>query len=203
MRAGALRANPRGDGRNKRGRARCANKREQAIADPEIGRSLAIDHPLPKAEDDDASEEEESEESPDDDLEIMLNVDMGLVLNLEGQLDDDGEADCDMTTCPTSVLLPHVVEYAANEPLFLNDFRDVLTKVTLNGLDLCTLNIQAGVAPLLECLDPVQSSQPSASPVDTPGATPSPTPIDDGSEPAPEEPCGIFRGRLCWQYWWD
>jgi hypothetical protein len=73
---------------------------------------------------------------------VMLNVDLGLVADFSGYTNaTTGQVTCVLRAtpsstvdeCPTAPTLAQAAAYKYDNTLFLNDFRDVLTKMTLNG----------------------------------------------------------------------
>ena len=72
----------------------------------------------------------------------MLNVDLGLAANFTGYIDSTtGEVSCTLRAtpgstlpeCPPSSMLPFAAQYKHNNMLWLTDFRDAFTKMTVNG----------------------------------------------------------------------
>ena len=71
----------------------------------------------------------------------MLNADMALVSDFETHIDGDGQVTCamqdfienDLPLCRQASTIQQVIEYSNDNMLWLEDFRDVLTEMTLNG----------------------------------------------------------------------
>lgn len=72
---------------------------------------------------------------------VMLNVDLGLVADFAGRIDPDtGEVTCTLRAtpgstvkeCPHAATLALAAAYKYDNTLWLHDFRNVLTKMTLN-----------------------------------------------------------------------
>ena len=73
---------------------------------------------------------------------VMLNVDLGLVADFAGYIDPTtGEVTCILNVtqgstepaCPAASTLDQAALYKYDNLLWLNDFRDVFTKMTLHG----------------------------------------------------------------------
>jgi len=65
----------------------------------------------------------------------MLNSDMALKLNLEGELNSQTGAVSCGNACPVASTLTQVEAYANNNGAFLNDFRDAFMKMLSVGLN--------------------------------------------------------------------
>ena len=72
----------------------------------------------------------------------MLNVDLGLVADFSGYINSTtGEISCTLRAvpgstlpeCPHSSMLPYAARYKYDNLLWLTDFRDAFTKMTVNG----------------------------------------------------------------------
>jgi len=71
---------------------------------------------------------------------IMLNTDIGLVRNLIGEIDEDGEVNCEFRgngACPAASTLPQMAVYRNNNSIWLDDFKDALEKMLAQGCDDC------------------------------------------------------------------
>lgn len=71
---------------------------------------------------------------------IMLNTDIGLVRNLIGEIDEDGEVNCEFRgndACPAASTLPQMAVYRNNNSIWLDDFKDALEKMLVQGCDDC------------------------------------------------------------------
>jgi len=69
---------------------------------------------------------------------IMLNTDIGLVRNLIGEIDEDGEVNCEFRgngACPAAETLPQMAVYRNNNSLFLRDFKDVFERMLIHRYD--------------------------------------------------------------------
>lgn len=71
----------------------------------------------------------------------MLNADMALVVNLDGVIDSTtGAVTCDLggggaMVCPPSSLLSQTAQYADNNGLWLQDYRNAFIKMTNKGCE--------------------------------------------------------------------
>lgn len=90
----------------------------------------------------------------------MLNADMALVSDFSGHFTDTatGEVSCvirgnpldNQSVCPTASTFNLVSMYSQSMDLWMTDFRDVLVKMTANGIDTtgCTVGSICNVGPV-------------------------------------------------------
>jgi hypothetical protein len=87
---------------------------------------------------------------------------MALMLDLSGEIrSDDGEVDCNIGCCPRSSKFDQVIDYASNNGLWMEDFRDIYTRMTLSGHFVCDLTAVEGtdVEELEDCAPTPTGSQ--------------------------------------------
>lgn len=91
----------------------------------------------------------------------MLNADMALVKDLEGWIDhDSGFVFCSLTDdCPDSPLLDFVLDFAQDNAVWIQAFRDAFWKMTSVG---CS-NVDGDVCTKVEGLEEYLQTNPSSS----------------------------------------